>query len=297
MASPQLQMIRDILAARPVGPDASRAEIRKLYDEAMSAFPAADGVAIEACEIAGIPAEASRTPEAARDRIILYLHGGGYVVGSTRTHRALVTTLGKAAGCGTLAIDYRLAPEHPFPAAVEDALAAYRWLLAKGFEPKRIAIAGDSAGGGLAVATLVNIRDHGLPLPAMGYCISPWIDLEGLGETMTTKALVDPLISKRQALLETAATYLAGTDPRHPLAAPLYADLTGLPPLFIQVGSAETLLDDSVRLAARAGAADVRVTLEIWPEMIHVFQAFTPLLPEAKLGLDRAGCVIAEALA
>ncbi|HEX4210552.1 MAG TPA: alpha/beta hydrolase, partial [Candidatus Binataceae bacterium] len=191
-------------------------------------------------------------------------------------------------GFRVLGIDYRLAPEHPFPAAVEDAVAAYRWLLAQGLQPSRIAVAGDSAGGGLTIATLVAIRDAKLAVPAAGVCLSPWVDMEGIGESMTSKASVDPVVQK-QGLLGMAQAYLGGKDPRTPLAAPLYADLKGLPPLLIQVGEAETLLDDSKRLADRAKAAGVKVTLEPWKEMIHVWHLFAPFLPEGQEAIDGIG--------
>jgi acetyl esterase/lipase len=194
----------------------------------------------------------------------------------------------RAAAARVLLVDYRLAPEYPHPAAVQDATAAYRWLLAQGCKPGRLAIAGDSAGGGLTVATLVALRDAGTPLPAAGVCLSPWVDLEGVGESMRAKADLDPMVY-HDGLLQMAALYLNGLDPRTPLAAPLYADLRGLPPLLIQVGTAETLLDDSVRLAARAREADVDVTLEPWDDMIHVFQAFAGVLPEGQQAVDRIG--------
>ena len=197
----------------------------------------------------GVRAEWTSTPGAASDAAILYLHGGGYVIGSLDSHRHLVAEAGRAAGCWALALDYRLAPEHPFPAAVEDArcrlsLSARR----AASSPERIAIAGDSAGGGLVVAAMVAIRDAGLPQPGCGWCISPWVDMEAIGETMTSKAAADPTVQKA-GILDMARLYLNGADPRSPLAAPLYADLTGLAPLLIQVGAAETLLDDALRLA------------------------------------------------
>jgi acetyl esterase/lipase len=219
---------------------------------------------------------------------MLYLHGGGYVIGSLTTHRGLAGRLSQAAKARVLLIDYRLAPEHPFPAAVEDATAAYRWLLAHGCTPARLAIAGDSAGGGLTVATLVALRDAGQPLPAAGVCLSPWTDLEGLGESVTSKASADPIVQK-EMLLRLASCYLGDADPRTPLAAPLYADLRGLPPLLVQVGTAEILLDDALRLAERAKAAGVAVTLEAWDDMIHVWQLFAPLLPEGQQAIARIG--------
>jgi acetyl esterase/lipase len=187
-----------------------------------------------------------------------------------------------------LVIDYRLAPEHPHPAAVDDAVAAYRWMLTQGLKPPRVAVAGDSAGGGLTVATLLAIRDAKLPLPAAGACLSPWVDLEGIGESMTTRAGVDPIVQK-PGLLQMAAAYLAGKDPRTPLAAPLYADLSGLPPLLIQVGTAETLLDDASRLAERARKAGVTVSYEPWESMIHVWHLFAPMLDEGQQAIDRVG--------
>jgi acetyl esterase/lipase len=190
-----------------------------------------------------------------------------------------------------LLIDYRLAPEHPHPAAVEDAVAAYRFLLQQGISPKRIALAGDSAGGGLVVATLVALRDAGEKLPAAGVSLSPWIDLECLGESMKTKAALDPMVQK-EGVLQLAALYLGGKSPRTPLAAPLYADLSGLPPLLIQVGTAETLLDDASRLAERARKAGVNVTYDPWEGMIHVWQLFAPMLDEGKQAIDKLGAFI-----
>jgi acetyl esterase/lipase len=203
----------------------------------------------------------------------------------------LATEIGRASGTRTLALGYRLAPEHPFPAALEDALAGYRFLLSCGIEPRHIAVAGDSAGGGLTVALMVSARDAGLPQPACGWCISPWVDLECLGASMTSKAEVDPLIQKPY-LKELASAYLNGADPRTALAAPMYASLKGLAPLLIQVGSAETLLDDAVRLANVAGAADVEVTLEVWPDMIHAWPLFHQQVTAGRLAIGRAGAFI-----
>lgn len=222
---------------------------------------------------------------------MLYLHGGGYVIGSLESHRHLVAEVGRAAQARALALDYRLAPEHPFPAAVEDALSGYRFLLSQGFPAGRIAIAGDSAGGGLAVSTMIAIRDAGLAQPGCGWCISPWVDMEARGDTMSTKAAADPTL-QREGILDMAGLYLNGADPRSPLAAPIYADLAVLAPLLIQVGAAETLLDDAIRLAKVAGAADVRVDLQVWPEMIHVWHLFHPELTAGRRAIEEGGAFV-----
>src|SRR5262249_45498926 len=206
---------------------------------------------------------------------------------------ALAARLSRASKAKVLVIDYRLAPEHPHPAAVDDAVAAYRWMLAQGLKPARIAVSGDSAGGGLTVATLVAIRDAKLPMPAAGAPISPWVDMEGIGESMTTKASVDPMVQKT-GLMNMAAAYLGGKNPRTPLAAPLYADLSGLPPLLIQVGTAETLLDDASRLAERAKKAGVKVTYEPWENMVHVWHLFAPMLDEGQQAIEKIGVFVQE---
>jgi monoterpene epsilon-lactone hydrolase len=212
--------------------------------------------------------------------VLMYLHGGGYQLGSPGTLRNLIGLLSAGASARVLSVDYRLAPEHPFPAAVEDALTAYRWLLAAGTDPAAIAIAGDSSGGGLALGTLVALRDAGDALPAAAAVISPWTDLALTGESLRTRAEAEVMV-KPTGMPETAALYLNGADPRHPYASPLYADLRGLPPILIHVGDAEVILDDSIRFAARARDAGVDVTLEVWDEMPHVWHAFAGLLPEA----------------
>jgi acetyl esterase/lipase len=293
MASEQLQMIIEVLRSRPVQEGLTFEEMRADFERMTSFFPVPADVRCEEVDAGGVPAEWIITPEATAERVILYLHGGGYTIGSVNTHRELISRLSRAAGAHALAINYRLAPEHPFPAAVEDATTAYRWLLQNGVEPARIVVAGDSAGGGLTVAALVALRDAGDPLPAAGVCLSPWVDLEGIGESMTAKADVDPIL-ERDGLLEMAKAYLGDANPRTSLAAPLYADLAGLPPLLIQVGTAETLLDDSTRLAEHASSAGVDVVLESWEDMIHVWHFFASVLPEGQQALDRVGEFIRE---
>jgi len=286
MSQQEMDQVRAFLAQTPA--NLSQAELRAMYDGLGATFPTPDDIVFEHVDASGVPAEWSYPPGAAADRAILYLHGGGYVIGSIASHRHLVAALARAAGARALALDYRLAPEHPFPAAVEDAVAAYRFLLTSGFSPSKIAVAGDSAGGGLTVASLVAIRDAGLPQPACGFCISPWVDLEGLGASMTSKAASDPMV-QHEGLSGMAQAYLAGASPRTPLAAPLHADLKGIAPLLIHVGSAETLLDDSTRLAAAAAAADVDVRLESWPGMIHVWHFFHTMLGEGREAIEVAG--------
>ena len=296
MASEQLQTIVQVLRSQPAQEGLTFEEMRADFEKVTSFFPVPADVRCEPVDAGGVPAEWIMTPQSMAERVILYLHGGGYTTGSVNTHREMISRLSRAAGARVLAIDYRLGPEHPFPAAVEDATTAYRWLLENGVEPTRLVIAGDSAGGGLTVATLVALRDAGSPLPTAGVCLSPWVDLEGIGESMTTKAEADPMI-QRDHLLAMAKAYLGDANPRTPLAAPLYADLTGLPPLLIQVGTAETLLDDSTRLAERARSAGVRVVLEPWEDMIHVWHFFASVLPEGQQALDRVGEFIRERVA
>ena len=239
MTVAQLQSIVSLLRSRP-GPETP--DIGYSRPDAKCEKVDADGV----------PAEWVAAPGIDSQRAVLYLHGGGYAIGSINTHRRLAYDISAASSARVLLIDYRLAPEHPFPAAVDDAAKAWRWLLQQGFTSDRLAIAGDSAGGGLTIATLVNLRDRKLGLPACAVAISPWIDLEGQGASITTRAAQDPMVQKA-GLLWMAGLYLAGKDPRTPLAAPLHADLTGLPPVLVQVGTAETLLDDSTAPAAMSG--------------------------------------------
>jgi epsilon-lactone hydrolase len=291
MASPQLQMAKDAMKALASSGAKTPQEMRAVFEKL--AAPAQPDIKSEKVSAGGVEAEWISVPNSAADRAVLYVHGGGYVLGSINTHRDLMGRVARASGARVLGLNYRLAPEHPFPAAVEDSVAAYRWMLEKGLDPKKIAVAGDSAGGGLAMATLVAIRDAHLPLPGAGVCLSPWVDMEGLGESMTTRAAADPAVQKAD-LVAMAGAYLAGKSPRMPLAAPLYADLTGLPPMLIQVGDAEVLLDDSTRLADRLKAAGVPAKLEVWPEMIHVWQIFAPFLPEGQQAIDGIGSFLKE---
>jgi monoterpene epsilon-lactone hydrolase len=293
MASQELRTLLEMLRAQPIGDVETTIEQRRASIDGLALMnPLPADVTVTPVSANGVPAEWVSAPGADTARVVMYVHGGGYAIGSLLSHRELVARIARAAGARGFSVDYRLAPEHPFPAAVDDAVAAYRWLLAQGLPAANIAIAGDSAGGGLTMATLVALKDLGEDLPAAGVCLSPWVDLEGLGASMTERDALDPMIHKK-GLVETAALYLNGADPRSPLAAPLYADLTGLPPLLIQVGALETLYDDSARLAARAKAAGVDVTFEEWPDLWHVFQAMA-MLPEAREATDKIGAFVRE---
>lgn len=288
MASNELQMIIDTFRSGPKMADLSIEEQRAQMEVIFTQFQLPTDVRCDPVDAGGVPAEWITTPGVVAERVICYLHGGGYVMGSINTHREMVSRLSRAASARVLILDYRLAPENPFPAAVDDSTAAYRWLLSVGVDPARLVIAGESAGGGLTVATLVALRDAGESLPRAGICLSPWVDLECLGESMVTKAEIDPVLT-RDSTLMLAKAYLGDTDPRTPLASPLYADLTGLPPLLIQVGTAEVLFDDATRLADRARAAGVDVILEPWDDMIHMWHSLAAILPEGEQAIDRIG--------
>ncbi|GEP02922.1 alpha/beta hydrolase [Methylobacterium oxalidis] len=286
MASSEIDRVRALLASRPR--PTGLAERRERLDWLGSLSTLPQDVRAEPAEAGGVPAEWTVTPGADPGRVLLFLHGGGYVSGSLASHRVMVAQAGREAGARTLALAYRLAPEHPFPAALEDALAAYSFLLASGVEPGRICLAGESAGGGLALATLVRLREAGTPMPACLWCASPWTDLAMTGASIDARDAVDPIIH-RGYLEDLAAAYLNGADPGGPLVSPLHADLRDLPPTLIQVGSAETLLDDSVRLARALAAADVAVTLAVWPHMIHAWHLFHQQLREGRDSLAQAG--------
>ena len=261
---------------------------REAYERFMAQFPVPEDVLTEEVDAGGVPGLWVRTPESSEGRTVLYLHGGGYVIGTAQGYREFTSLIGRTAQARVLVLDYRLAPEHPFPAAVDDALAAYRWLIDGGAPAGSVVIAGDSAGGGLTIATLLAIRDGGLPLPAGGVALSPWVDLECSGETMSTLADVDPVVSK-DGVVGMAGMYLAGQDARNPLASPLHGDLTGLPPLLIQVGTRETLLDDSRRLLDKAEAAGVEVSCDVVEGAPHVWQVFSSFLPEGRDSVEKVG--------
>jgi epsilon-lactone hydrolase len=283
----EIAAVRALLGAkpRPVG----WAERRARIEEVGSVWPVAADVALTPADAGGVPTEWSIVPGSDPSRVLMFFHGGGYCSGSIVSHRRMVTEAGRAAKVRTLAVAYRLAPEHPFPAALDDALSAWRFLRNQGIAAAHIAVGGDSAGGGLTVALINRLRDLGEELPGCAWLCSPWTDLTMSGSTLTTKDAVDPLIHKGY-LEELAAAYVpAGMDRKDPRVSPLYSDLKGFPPTLIQVGAAETLLADATRFATAAGAADVAVTLEIWPHMIHAWQMWNAHLDAGRRALASAG--------
>ncbi|MFC1860774.1 alpha/beta hydrolase [Chloroflexota bacterium] len=290
MASEELELVLKLLRSRPDRTGLTFAEQRAEL-EAVPGFPLSDDVEYQRVNAAGVPAEWIITPGIDNSRIVYFFHGGGYVLGSINTHREWISRLSRAARAKVFAIDYRLAPENPFPAAVDDAVTAYCWMISTGVDPAKLVIAGSSAGGGLVVSTMVSLRDAGVKLPAAGVCISPWADLECASASITDDVPKDERIVVEN-LLRMAKAYLGDADPRTPLASPINANLSGLPPLLIQVGTAEGLLDDANCLAERARAQGVDVTLESWEDMIHVWHSFAAVLPEGQQAIDRIGAFV-----
>jgi acetyl esterase/lipase len=291
MTTAQLDSLVTLLRSRPAPETPDIGQARARFEKMADFLGGAPDAKCEKVNASGVPAEWVRAPGCDPARAVLYLHGGGYAIGSINTHRRLAYDISAASAAAVLVIDYRLAPEHPFSAAVDDAAAAWRWLLQQGFTANRLSIAGDSAGGGLTIATLVNLRDQKLGLPACAVAISPWVDLEGVGNSIMTRAAQDPMVQK-DGLLWMAGMYLNDKDAKTPLAAPLHADLKGLPPILVQVGTAETLLDDSTRIAEKLHAAGVEVRLSAWPNMLHVFPLFAPVLSEGRDGCLEIGTFI-----
>lgn len=292
MVQSEIEAIRAMLGSkpRPVG----WAERRQRLDDVGSIWPVAGDIKLEQADLGGVTGEWSLAPESDPSRVLIFFHGGGYCSGSIQSHRRMVTEAGRAACVRTLAVGYRLAPEHPFPAAYDDALAAWDFLKKHRVEAHHIAVGGDSAGGGLTIALINRLRESGSTLPACAWLVSPWTDLTMSGTTLTTKDAVDPLIHKGY-LEELATAYLpAGFDRKDPLVSPLYANLKGFSPTLIQVGSAETLLEDATRFAAAAGAADVPVMLEVWPQMIHAWPLWNARLEAGREALARAGTFIRD---
>jgi acetyl esterase/lipase len=292
MSGTEIDAIRELLGSKPR--PTGWAERRVRLDEVGSTWPVADDVRVEPVDLGGIPGEWSTTPGSDASKVLVFFHGGGFCSGSILSHRRLVTEAGRKAGRRTLAVGYRLAPEHPFPAAFADALTAWRFLREQGIAAKDIAIGGDSAGGGLAVVLMNHLRDARSELPACAWLVSPWTDLAMTGSMLAAKEAVDPLIHEGY-LRELAEAYVPKSmDRTDPRVSPLYSNLAGLPPMLIQVGSDETLLADATRLAAAAGAAAVAVTLEIWPHMIHAWPVWNARLAPGREALARAGAFIRQ---
>ena len=296
MSTEQRENLDAILRQSAFPVDSDVTEQRRLLRELLSAQPLPADVTVTAAALGGV-STAEITVDGIEPRhVVLYFHAGVYVLGDAFLAADLASQVARRIRAKAISVDYRLAPEHPYPAAVDDAFAAYEALLQTGVAPSDIAFAGESAGGGLVVATLINARDHGLPLPAASFVMSPYVDLTLAGTTMETRHEVDPLLS-REALEARVPDYAAGQDAALALISPVFADLSGLPPLIIQAGSHEVLLDDAVRLARQAATADVEVTLDITPQVPHVFQAYYPILDEAGAALDRAGQLLSAHLA
>lgn len=283
MSKEELDSVLEMLAALPDRESTPIWERRNAYDGIAYLFEVPDGIAdITRVRANGVPGLRIAPEGADESKALLYLHGGGYVIGSPLSHRHMVAKIALEAGVIAYSMDYVMAPEAPYPAAVEDAVASYQYLLDQGFAPANIVISGDSAGGGLTMALLLAIRDRGLPTPAAAAPISPWVDMTASGESFETRKDVDPMISKEDIFWFADLYVPAGTDREEPLASPMFADLSGLPPLLIHVGDSEALLSDSIELNARAKAAGVDVTLKIYPNMIHVWHFFWPMLGEAR---------------
>lgn len=295
MSLSELEQIITQLRKQPLFENLEIEELRAKYEEVATSFPTPTDAIIERVDALGVPGQLVLAPGASNLATIVYLHGGGYAMGSLDTHRTLAYNLSQASGFQVLQVDYRLAPEHPFPAALQDLVTTIKWLRQNGLPINRIGMAGDSAGGGLALATCLVLRDAGEELPAAVVCISPWTDLAGRGESMQSKASVDPLISS--SMTEYFSNlYLEDEDACHPLASPLYADLSGLPPLLFQVGSDEILLDDSTRFIAKAEEARVEVELKVWEKMIHVWHLFAPILAEGQEAIAEAASFLQKHL-
>jgi epsilon-lactone hydrolase len=286
MASIELQkLLENIRAAGSF--DGDLMTMRKMMSRA-PAYPKPEDITWEPLDAAGVPAEWVTPDDCEPGRAIVYFHGGGYATGTLESTRALSSHVARAARARVLTVDYRLAPEHPFPAAVDDGVRAYRFAMSEGHAPEAIALCGDSSGGGLALATLIALRDLGGPMPGSAICMSPWTDLTLSGTSLAVNRDADPMVSATTLALM-ADAYLGEVDRRSPTASPLFADLSGLPPLLLQVGSSELLLDDTTRFAERAEAAGVDVTLEIWDDVFHVWHSFADLLPEARDAIAQIG--------
>jgi acetyl esterase/lipase len=289
MSSLRAKAMRAVTSAWFRSVNAEKADVhrmRTVWHALANTLWTARGVDVRRTEFAGMRSEWHTPPAPAAGKVMLYLHGGAYVFGNCATHRQLVSYIARACGVSALVIEYRLAPEHPFPAAIEDSLAAYRALRDEGYAPGDILVAGDSAGGGLVMALLLSLREAGEEMPAGGLMFSPWLDLTASGESMTTRAKRDPWF-KPPDMPIIASYYCKEEEYRDPLVSPVFADVSGLPPVYIQVGDDEILLSDSTRIAENIEAAGGDATLEIWPDMFHVFQVFVHQMPESREAIDK----------
>jgi monoterpene epsilon-lactone hydrolase len=289
----ELERLEAMFRSRPAS--LSNEQRRAAYDALGDIYPLAADVRVDPVTAHGVPAEWTHTPAAHTSEVILYLHGGGYAWGSLKSHRHLASELGRAATMRTLALDYRRAPECPFPQALDDAVRGYRYLLDAGFKPTQAAVAGDSAGAGLAVALLVRLKELGLPQPACALLLSPWVDMTVTADSYSRNAKRDPVLN-RDVMHFLAEQYLGHRPRQTPLASPVFADLSGIAPLTIFVGSTESLLDDAMALARAAGLADVSVRLEIWPKMFHIWPNYHQVLAQGRQGVVRAGRLLREAM-
>lgn len=293
MASRQLTAMLD--GMRATGPyDGDLMSMRTMMSR-LPGYPRPADMTWEDVDAGGTPAIWVTPEDGEADRVVVYLHGGGYATGSAREYLSLASHLARAARARVLAVDYRLAPEHPFPAAIDDALAAYAFVQASGYDSDRVVFAGDSSGGGLVLGTLVTLRDRGEPLPRTAVCLCPWTDLTLSGASLSANAERDPMV-RLSTLTQMTEAYLGEHDRRTPTASPLFADLSGLPPLLVQVGTSELLRDDATRLAERAEAAGVDVTLQVWEDTFHVWQSFADHLPEAQEAVAGIGAYVDQHL-
>ncbi len=295
MASPELHALVAGMRARPRPDNPTIEQIRAGFVALSKLYPPPPDARFEPVDAGGVPAEWVRIEGGEDKRVVLYFHGGGYCLGTAETHRDLVARLCRVSGARALSVDYRLAPEHPFPAALDDAVASYRWLRGQGVASQSIVVAGDSAGGGLSLGLLLALRDAGDALPAAAVVMSPVTDQAKEGASMRTKAALDPMVQAESSAAN-ARRYIGSGDYKAPLVSPLYGDLRGLPPMYILVGTSEVLMDDSTRFAEKAKAASVDVEFEIWDEMIHIWPYFANL-PEARQAVDKMGAYIKRKVA
>ena len=289
MASAELHKLVSTLRTAKISGEKAIEEIRAGWEKFASSFVPAADITFKPVVARGVAAAWVTAPDSDSNRIVLYFHGGGYTIGSIASYRSYTGRLARASRSRLLSVGYRLAPENPFPAALDDAVSSYRWLLDQGISPRRIAVVGVSAGGGLALSMAVAIRDAGVPAPAAIVAIGPCTDLAKEGASMKDRAHLDPIVTYESSLAHAMRYFGAEGNLKHPLASPLYADLQGLPPVLILVGTHEALFDDSTRFAAKAQAAGVEVQLDIWEEMIHVWPFFADILPEGRQAIDKIG--------